>query len=297
VMAWWPELTADYKQEDSRLAQSAEASDRRARALLRESYNSAERELRKAGHLADVYDVTPFADELYKRRHLEKAWEIELRQSVEAGERSGSGGAGHWPPIKFEVSAKSIEAAAKAGHISAELRGQLLEKLDSATRYQIRHAITEMIELGESPIAADAWGVKAMRAAKVASVDLVEKFRPVGTLERWHGRLHIAGKLTIAIDVIGSVADIVASPPKEWPKKTIIHGSRILGGLAGARLGAYGGAAFGGEIGGPWGGTVGGVLGGLAGGLEGAIFVEEIAEFVADKFWPPEDTYTEVQAD
>jgi hypothetical protein len=297
VMAWWPELTADYKQEDSRLAQSGEASDRRARTLLRESYSSAEQELKKAGRIADVYDVTPFADELYKRRHLEKAWEIELRQSLEAGEHPGAGGAGHWPPLKFEIAAKSIEAAAKGGHISAELREQLLQKLESATKYQIRHAMTEMVELGESPIAARAWEAKAMKAAKAASEDLVNKFRPVGMLERWHGKLHIAGKLTIAIDVIGSIADIVASPPKEWPKKTIIHGSRIAGGLAGARAGATAFASLGEELGGPEVAPIAGVIGGLAGGLEGSIFVEDIAEFAAEKFWPPEDTYAEVHAD
>ena len=136
-----------------------------------------------------------------------------------------------------------------------------------------------------------------MKAAKTASEDLVDKFRLGGTLERWHGGLHIAGKITIAIDVIGSIVDIVASPPKEWPKKTIIHGSRILGGLAGARVGASAGASFGEEFGGPTGAVVGGIIGGVAGGLEGSIFVEETAEFIADKFWPPEDTYTEVHAD
>jgi hypothetical protein len=297
VTAWWPELTSDYKEEDSRLAQSAEASDRRARTLLHDSYSHAEQELKGAGHLADVYDVTPFADELYQRRHVEKAWEIELRHSVEAGEQPGTGGEGHWPPLKFEVAAKSIEAAAKAGHISAELREELLLKLDSAAKYQIRHAITEMVELGESPIAARAWGVKAMKAAKAASEDLVNKFRLGRTLERWHGKLHIAGKLTIALDVVGSIADIIASPPKEWPKKTIIHGSRIAGGLAGGRLGAGAGASFGEDIAGPEGAAIGGLIGGFAGAIEGSIFVEEIAEFVADKVWPPEDTFTEVQED
>jgi uncharacterized membrane protein len=294
---YWPQLTADYKQEDSRLAQSAEAADKRARTLLRQSYSNTEKELKKTGNLADAYDVMPFADELYNRRYLKKAWEIEMRESLEAGEHPGAGGEENWPPFKFEVTAKSIEAAAKAGHISAELREELLQKLESAAQYQVRHAITQMIDLGESPAAARVWGDKAMKAAKAASEDLVDKFRLGGTLERWHGRLHIAGKITIAIDVIGSIADIVASPPKEWPKKTIIHGSRILGGLAGARVGASAGASFGEEFGGPTGAVVGGFIGGVAGGLEGSIFVEETAEFIADKFWPPEDTYTEVHAD
>ena len=297
VMGWWPELTADYKKEDSRLAQSAEASDRRARTLLRESYSGAQQELKKAGRLADVYDVMPFADELYTERHLERAWEIELRQSVEEGEHAGGGTAGHWPPLQLEIAAKAIEGAAASGHISAELREELVQKVDSAIRYQIRHAVTEMVELGESPAAARAWADKAMQASKGASEDLLEKFRPTGMIERWHGALHIAGKLTIAIDIVGSVIDIVASPPREWPKKTIIHGSRLLGGLAGARVGASAGASFGEEIGGPTGATIGGIVGGLAGGLEGSIFVEEFAEFVADEFWPPEDTYTEAHAD
>lgn len=43
--------------------------------------------------------------------------------------------------------------------------------------------------------------------------------------------------------------------------------------------------------------AIGGLIGGFAGGLEGSIFVEEAAEFIADKFWPPEDTYTEAHAD
>ena len=120
---YWPQLTADYKQEDSRLAQSAEAADKRARTLLRQSYSNTEKELKKAGNLADAYDVMPFADELYNHRYLKKAWEIEMRESLEAGKHPGAGGEENWPPFKFELTAKSIEAAAKASHFSRTTRG------------------------------------------------------------------------------------------------------------------------------------------------------------------------------
>jgi hypothetical protein len=295
VMAWWPLLTSAYRAEASRLASSAEASDRLAGSYLSESYDRAAQRLRATGQYARMEDVSPFANDLMKRRHLEKAWEVSLGRAVQAAERSSQhGGGGHWPWPGFETTAKLVEGAAKGGHVLAENRERLIQALDSAIRHQIREAVTEMVELGETPGAARAWAAESLKRAKEASEGLVDKIhgRAGTALERWSGKLHIAGKLTIAIDVVGSIVDVIASPPAERPKKIVVQTSRIAGGLAGVRGGAVVGERFG-RIFGPEGEAAGAFIGGVLGGIGGAWLAEEVSEFIADEIWPPEDTYAE----
>jgi hypothetical protein len=291
VTEWWPLLTTDYKNEDARLATLKDAAAQRARTLLATRYKNTEAELKKAGHLADMYDATAFADYLYGQGHLRDAFQVELQRSLDVPEKKEA----HWPWKKFEYVAKLIESAEHAGEISTELREQLVSQLDLAIQHQIREAVATMMELGESPSAAAAWATKAEASSEEAAEELMQKFvgRTGRALERWHGRLKLFGKLTVYFDVIGTAVYIFTGPPSEIPKRAVVQVSRIGGGIAGLRLGAAGGAEVG-EYFGPEGAVVGGFIGGLGGALLGSFAAETVAEFVADEIWPPDEAVAEV---
>lgn len=295
VVGWWKELTAAYEEEQGRLGKSKERSDEIASDLLGESYVRAGERMLVSGRFAWAYDVTPFAADLYERHHIQKGWERAMNETIASAQKSAGAGAegdaGHWPWPEFEIEHHLVHGA----HGGFEEEHKAIEEgLDSAIRHNVDEAVAEMIELGESPDAAKAWAESALDKARGAAEELLEKAgSTAASAERWAGRLHIAGKLVVAVDIVGSTIDIIASPPKERPKKIVVEASRIAGGLAGAE----GGASLGGRLGarfGPEGAFVGGFIGGVIGGIAGAWAAESIAEFVADEIWPPEDTYAEV---
>lgn len=295
VAAWWKELTAAYEEEQNRLGKSKERSDVIASDLLRESYTRAGERMLVSGRFAWPADVTPFAADLYGRHHIQKGWQQALNETIATAEKSAGKGehedAGHWPWPKFEV----VHHLVHGGHGGFEEKKKAIEEgLDSAIRHNVDEAVAEMIELGESPDAAKAWAESALERARVAAEELLEKASSTAEAAgRWAGRLHIAGKLVVYVDIVGSIIDIIASPPKERPKKVIVQASRIAGGLAGVSAGASLGGRWGLRFG-PEGAFVGGFIGGIVGGIAGAWAAESIAEFVADKIWPPDDTYAEV---
>jgi hypothetical protein len=308
VLGWWQELTAAYEQERHRLAESSERSDVIARDLLRDSYTRAGERMVVSGRFGWPYDVMPFATDLYEQHHIQKGSEQAMNETVATAEKLAGKGphedAGHWPWPEFEIVHHLVHGA-HGGVEGFEDQKALEEALDSAIRHNVDEAVAEMIELGESPDAAKAWAEQALEKARGAAEDLLKKgpgaaesvLERAGTAAEsaghWSGRLHIAGKLVVAVDIVGSTIDIIASPPKEMPKKVIVQASRIAGGLAGAE----GGASLGGRLGarfGPEGAFVGGFIGSVIGGIAGSWAAESIAEFVADEIWPPDETYAEV---
>jgi hypothetical protein len=312
VEDWWKELTAAYEAEQQRLAESSERSDVIARGLLKDSYTKAGERMIVSGRFAWPYDVMPFATDLYERHHIQKGSEQALNEMVDTAQKLAGKGphedAGHWPWPEFEF-VHHVVHGAHGGVEEFEQQKALEEGLDSAIRHNVDEAVQEMIELGESPDVAKAWAEKALEKSRAAAEDLLKKgpkaaesvLERIGgsaaeSAEHWSGRLHIAGKLVVAIDIGASVIDIVASPPKEMPKKTLVQASRIAGGLAGAEGGASLGGRLGGRFG-PEGAFVGGFIGAVVGGLAGAWAAESIAEFVVDEVWPPDDTHAEVVSD
>jgi hypothetical protein len=297
VAGWWKELTADYEEEQQRLGKSKERSDVIASGLLKDSYTRAGERMLISGRFAWPSDVTPFAADLYERHHIQKGWEQALNETIATARKSAGKGehedAGHWPWPTFEIQHHLVHGA----HGGFEEKQKAIEEgLDSAIRHNVDEAVAEMIELGESPDAAKAWAESALEKSRGAAEELLEKAgSTAASAGRWAGRLHIAGRLVVAIDIVGSTIDIIASPPKERPKKIIVQASRIAGGLAGVSGGASLGARVGARFG-PEGAFVGGFIGGIVGGVAGAFAAESIAEFVADEIWPPDDTYAEVVA-
>jgi hypothetical protein len=159
------------------------------------------------------------------------------------------------------------------------------QNMHAAINYQIRKCVRTMLELGETRGNAASWA-NAARAKSFAGAEaLLERVPFTGHASRvWAGRLHIAGHMTVAIDVTMSTIDVLASPPKERPKKILVHGSRIIAGLAGAARGGQWGARLG------WPGAATGVV---VGGYVGASSAKAVATFVADRIWPPGKTYIE----
>jgi uncharacterized membrane protein len=297
VTGWWKELTTAYEEEEQRLGKSKERSDEIASDLLKDSYVRAGERMLVSGRFARADDVTPFAADLYERHHIQKGWERAVNETIATAQKSAGAGenedAGHWPWPTFEIEHHLVHGA----HGGFEGEHEAIEEgLDSAIRHNVDEAVAEMIELGESPDAAKAWAESALDKARGAAEELLEKAgSTAASAGRWAGRLHIAGKLVVAVDIVGSTIDIIASPPKERPKKIVVEAARITGGLAGAEGGASLGGRWGARFG-PEGAFVGGFIGAVLGGVAGAWAAESIAEFVADEIWPPEDTYAEVVA-
>ena len=294
VAGWWKELTAAYEEEQQRLGKSKERSDQIASGLLRESYTRAGQRMLVSGRFAWPYDVIPFAADLYQRHHIQKGWEQAINETIASAQKSAGkgehGDAGHWPWPEFEIEHHFVHGA----HGGFEESHKAIEEgLDSAIRHNVDEAVAEMIELGESPATAKAWAESALEKARGAAEELLEKAgSTAASAGRWAGRLHIAGKLVVAVDIFGSIIDIIAAPPKERPKKAVVQFSRIAGGLAGVEGGASLGGRWGARFG-PEGVFIGGFIGGVLGGIAGAWAAESIAEFVADEIWPPDDTYFE----
>lgn len=109
---------------------------------------------------------------------------------------------------------------------------------------------------------------------------------------KWAGRLRIAGRILIAID-IGIATYRVATAGVEWPRVAV----KEAVGLAGAMAGGWGGAKLGGAIGASVGAIPGAAIGAVIGGVVGAIGVGLLGrkggEALANKLFPPEQTYIE----
>jgi hypothetical protein len=283
----WPTIVEEYEAERARLVASPELSDTYAAEFLDERYELAKKRKAASGDDLRWYDIAPIAHEMTSESHLKKGWEKALRETIDAADDTRGGPLRSWPWPEFKVTQLLVEGSALGPH----------QAIKSAIRHQVRHAVAVMIEMGETEANAQAWAQRALAAADKASDHIAERFAPkVGTPtlggHKWAHRLHIAGKLTIVIDVGASVYDIIAAPPKERPKKIVVHASRIAGGLAGAGYGARLGARLGMRFG-PVGAAVGGILGAIGGGFVGAWGAKKIATFIADEIWPPDDTYDE----
>jgi hypothetical protein len=288
----WLIIEEEYQIERRRLAGSQERSDRIALEYLDTIYQRAKRRKETAGQYLRFDDISALGAEMAAEKHLQKGWEAALHETIESTpEGKNDKHLKSWPWPQFKAAQLAIESGAKTPHEMSYLRQVMRQQLDSAIRYQIRHAVGTMLELGESKTAADAWARAAHARASQAADQLASKVPLTGHgAHKWTHRLHIAGRLTVYIDIGASLIDIFTSPPKEMPKKSIVQASRIVVGLAGIGPGVRIGARLG-RIAGPKGAAVGGFIGGVVGGFVGAWTAKKVAAFITDEIWPPEDTY------
>jgi hypothetical protein len=116
-------------------------------------------------------------------------------------------------------------------------------------------------------------------------------------ITRWAGRLRIAGKIMIWLDVAIASYKVVTAPKGETMKVIVEELGAIGSAIAGAAVGAKGGGFVGGVIGAlggpetiPVGIGVGEVVGGIGGAVVGAVKGRKAAQWLAKKLFPPAET-------
>lgn len=114
-------------------------------------------------------------------------------------------------------------------------------------------------------------------------------------VNRWAGRLKIAGRILILLDIALAGVRVALAPEGQRVKVALQEVGRIAGALAFGALGAKGGAAAGAAIGALFGGVgavPGAIIGGIIGGIGGAFFGGWLAESIVEKIYemfPPSD--------
>lgn len=137
-----------------------------------------------------------------------------------------------------------------------------------------------------------------MRAEGKTNAQILEKVgEPNSRVTRWTGRLRIAGRIMIAVDIGVSVYRIATASDVDRPRVLLEETGRLAGAVAGAEGGAEVGGGIGVSIGewfGPEGAAIGGGIGaffgGIIGGIEGARAGRTLAGFVASELYPPAQT-------
>lgn len=109
-------------------------------------------------------------------------------------------------------------------------------------------------------------------------------------VNRWAGRMKIAGRIMIFIDIGISGYKVYSAPPKDRPKVFF----QEAGALAGAAGGGWAGAKAGGAMGayfGPWGAGIGAVVGGISGAIGGGWAGSKAGTWMVDQLYPTQDTF------
>jgi hypothetical protein len=114
-------------------------------------------------------------------------------------------------------------------------------------------------------------------------------------VNRWSGRLKVAGRIMLFIDIALAGVRVYLAPEGEKVKVALEEVARIGGalvmGAVGAKAGAAGGAAIGAMFAGV-GAAPGAVIGGILGGIGGAIFGGWLGQTAVEKLYemfPPSD--------
>jgi hypothetical protein len=114
-------------------------------------------------------------------------------------------------------------------------------------------------------------------------------------VNRWAGRLKIAGRILLALDIALAGVRVALAPEGERVKTALKEVARIAGALAVGAVGAKGGAAAGAAIGALFGGAgaipgaiIGGIIGGIGGAFLGGWLGESLVEKIYEMF-PPSD--------
>lgn len=179
-----------------------------------------------------------------------------------------------------------------------------------AARNELRRAIREQGEPIVDAVARATRGARDMptyeglRASGRTDAQLIESAaRSNAGVNRWVGRIRIAGRIMIAIDIGIAVYHVASAPEVDRPRVMASEAGRMGGALAGGWAGAALGAKIGGAIGTfiePGGGTavgagIGGLIGGIGGAIGGGMAGQAAAEWAIDEFYPPAETRFEQQ--
>jgi hypothetical protein len=119
--------------------------------------------------------------------------------------------------------------------------------------------------------------------------------KPNIKVNRWAGRLKVAGRIFILIDIAVAGVRVALAPEGERTRVALEEVGRIAGALALGAAGAKGGAAAGAAIGALFGGAgaiPGAIIGGIIGGLGGALFGGWLGKSLVQKLYemfPPAD--------
>ena len=114
-------------------------------------------------------------------------------------------------------------------------------------------------------------------------------------VNRWSGRLKVAGRIMLFIDIALAGVRVYLAPEGEKTKVALEEVARIGGALAMGAVGAEAGAAAGAAVGALFAGigaAPGAVIGGILGGIGGAIFGGWLAQTAVEKLYeilPPSD--------
>jgi hypothetical protein len=177
-------------------------------------------------------------------------------------------------------------------------------------RNQLRRAIRDQGEPIVDAIAQRTRGARDMpsyeslRAGGRSDGQIIESAaRSNAGVNRWVGRLRIAGRIMIAIDIGIAAYHVASAPEVDRPRVMAREVGRLGGALAGGWAGAGIGAKIGGAIGTfiePGGGTaigagIGGIIGGIGGAIGGGMAGEAAADWAIDEFYPPAQTRFEQQ--
>jgi hypothetical protein len=114
-------------------------------------------------------------------------------------------------------------------------------------------------------------------------------------VNKWSGRLRVAGKITLFVDIAFAGVRVYLAPEGERTKVALEEVARIGGALGGGALGTEAGAAVGGAIGAAFGGVgavPGAIIGGMLGGLGGALLGGWAGRSAVDAIYdlmPPSD--------
>lgn len=172
-------------------------------------------------------------------------------------------------------------------------------------RNQLRQSIRDQGEPIVDAIAQARRGARDMptyeslRARGKTDAQIIESAgRSNADVNRWVGRIRIAGRILIAVDIGIGAYNVATAPEVDRPRVLASEVGRVGGALAGGWAGGKGGAAVGGLIGsffGPGLGTaigagIGGVLGGIGGAIGGGWAGSSAAEWAIEQFYPPAET-------
>ncbi|MGH7491685.1 MAG: DUF4157 domain-containing protein [bacterium] len=116
-------------------------------------------------------------------------------------------------------------------------------------------------------------------------------------ITKWAGRLRIAGRILIAIDIGIAAYKVATAPEVDRPRVLLEEVGAIGGALAGGAVGAKAGGVIGGAVGALFAGVgavpgaaIGAFIGGVGGAIAGAWGGRKLGRFVATELYPPKQT-------
>lgn len=144
----------------------------------------------------------------------------------------------------------------------------------------------DMLRTGRVP---EAVGRRPQRRPKTDRQIVEAAARSNARVDKWAGRLRIAGRITIAVELGVGFYNIASAPAAARPRVLI----REVGRAGGAVSGGWAGATLGAKAcswGGVWGMGICGLVGGVAGAWTGGEAGDEVAGWAIDQLYPPGET-------